>query len=259
MIEFKTVSFCYDKSGDKGEKTLDNVSFAINDGSFFGITGNMGSGKTTLCKLICGLLKPTSGQIRREGSIAFAMQFPESQLFESTVLKDVLFGPLNRGLGKEQALEVAKRSLDLVGIDQDLYERSPLSISGGEKRRVALAGVLAMQADVLVLDEPAAGLDGVWHDELFRILHNLNDSEKTVVVVSHDMDDIAENCSDLLVLEEGCIKDNGKAGDVLSRQTGLETNAMEFAERLKNCGFGIDPKKAVTIGSLADLVVKAPR
>ena len=187
------------------------------------------------------------------------MQFPESQLFESTVLKDVLFGPLNRGLGEEKALEVAKRSLDLVGIDQDMYGRSPLSLSGGEKRRVALAGVLAMEADVLVLDEPAAGLDGKWHDELYRILLNLNESGKTIVVVSHDMDDIAENCTDLLVLEDGLVKDNGKVGDVLCRQAGLETSSMEFAERLKKCDFKIDPKKAVTIGSLADLIVKAPR
>ncbi len=242
MIAFRDVSFGYTK-----QNVIDNVSFGIEDGAFLGITGTMGSGKTTLCKLICGLQKPTNGAIEHNTSIAFAMQFPESQLFESTVLKDVMFGPLNRGLDRKRAEEIAISCLKLMGIEEDLFSRNPLSLSGGEKRRVALAGVLAMESDVLVLDEPTVGLDCCWHDELFRVLRKLNEDGKTIVMVSHDIDDIAENCNSMLVLDEGKITDFGNVREVVLRHDELETRALSFSRKLKI-------KDCVTIGELADLI-----
>ena len=252
MIQLRNVSFGYG---------ISNVSLTIEDGDFIGITGKMGSGKTTFCKLICGIAKPTSGQIKRIGRVAFAMQFPESQLFESTVIKDVMFGPLNRGLGEKESWRIAWRCLESVGIGEDMLQRSPLSLSGGERRLVALAGVLAMEADTLVLDEPTAGLDPNWHDDLFALLRNLNTEGKTIIVVSHDMDDIAAYCRSLMVLEDGKVRDFGNTRDVISRQDGLWTRAMAFAARLRQAEIDVDPEKAITVDDLANLIAgsKAPR
>ena len=253
MIELRNVSFSYPSDGRQQVKVLDDVSFSIQDNGFVGITGKIGSGKTTLCKLLCGLLKPSSGQILKEGRVALAMQFPESQIFESTVLKDVMFGPLNMGLPEEQARSVAEKSLESVGLDGSFFDRNPLRLSGGEKRRVALAGVLALNADIYVFDEPATGLDSRWHDSLFELLHRLNDSGKTVIIVSHSIDDIAENCRTLVYLEDGKVADFGNTADVIPRHRSLETRAMGFARRLASEGMEINYTKAVTRKDLRTL------
>ena len=254
MIELRNVSFSYPSDGRQQVKVIDDVSFSIQDNGFVGITGKIGSGKTTLCKLLCGLLKPSSGQILKEGRVALAMQFPESQIFENTVLKDVMFGPLNMGLPEEQARSVAEKSLESVGLDGSFFDRNPLRLSGGEKRRVALAGVLALDADIYVFDEPATGLDSRWHDSLFELLHRLNDSGRTVIIVSHSIDDIAENCRTLVYLEDGKVADFGNTDDVIPRHRSLETRAMGFARRLASEGMEIDYTKAVTRKDLADLI-----
>ncbi len=255
MISFRDVSFSYDSGTGKDRQAVSNVSLSIEKGSFVGIVGSVGSGKTTLCKLMTGLAKPTTGQVKTDGDIAFAMQFPESQLFESTVIRDVMFGPLNRGLGSQKAREIATRCLEDVGLDESFHDRSPLSLSGGEKRRVALAGVLAMEADILVLDEPASGLDRRWHDELFQLLGRLNSEGKTIVIVSHDMDDMAENCTSMIVMEKGRVMDYGKPGDLMPR-LGLQTRAMAFAKRLKEAWEDIDFTGALTVKGLADLIAE---
>ena len=254
MITFKDVSFCYPSYGREPKKVLFDVSFSIPDGSFVGIAGNMGSGKTTLCKLMSGLLKPSSGQIERSKSVSFAMQFPESQLFESTVIKDVMFGPMNRGLSEKEARMISEECLVSMGLGKDFFDRNPLRLSGGEKRRVALAGILSMDADTIILDEPCAGLDPKWHDRLLEILHGLNEKGKTVIIVSHNTDDIARNCRTMLYLKDSKLADMGKAKDVICRHEELETSSMAFAKRLTDAGFKIDFKKAVTTEDLASLI-----
>jgi len=254
MIEFKKVTFCYPSYGQEPKKALDDVSFSVSDGDFVGIAGDMGSGKTTLCKLLSGLLKPSSGQIEKTGTVSFAMQFPESQLFESTVIKDVMFGPLNHGLSAIEARKKSEDSLGLMGLDQSFFERNPLRLSGGEKRRAALAGVLSMDADTIVLDEPCAGLDPKWHDRLFKVLHDLNSKGKTIIIVSHSIDDIACNCSKMLYLKNAKLVDMGDVKDVICRHEELGTSAMSFAKRLSESGMEIDYKKAVTAEDLATLI-----
>ena len=252
MIEFKKVAFCYPSYGQESRKALDDVSFSLSDGDFVGIAGDMGSGKTTLCKLLSGLLKPSSGQIEKTGTVSFAMQFPESQLFESTVIKDVMFGPLNRGLSESR--KISEESLGLMGLDSSFYERNPLRLSGGEKRSVALAGVFSMDADTIVLDEPCAGLDPKWHDSLFKVLHDLNSKGKTIIIVSHNIDDIARNCSKMLYLKNAKLADFGKTKDVICRHEELETSSMGFAKCLSESGLELDYKKVVTTEDLAALI-----
>lgn len=254
MIKFKNVSFCYPSFGSEPKKAIDDVSFTISDGDFLGIAGDMGSGKTTLCKLMSGLLKPSTGRIEKTGTVSFGMQFPESQLFERTVLKDVMFGPLNLGLSEEKARLISENSLISMGLDQPFFERNPLRLSGGEKRRTALAGILSMDADTLVLDEPCAGLDPKWHDRLYEILHDLNERGKTVIVVSHNIDDIARNCGKMLYLKSSKLEDAGDVKDVICRHKELETVSMAFARRLSEAGMELDSKKAVTTEDLASLI-----
>ena len=254
MISFKNVSFCYPSYGQEPKKALTDVSFTIPDGTFVGIAGNMGSGKTTLCSLMSGLLKPTSGQIEKTGSVSFAMQFPENQLFEGTVIKDVMFGPLNRGLSEKEARMISEKCLASLGLGESFFDRNPLRLSGGEKRRVALAGILSMDADTIILDEPCAGLDPKWHDRLYEILQDLNRKGKTVIIVSHNTDDIARYCRTMLYLKSSELADIGNVGDVICRHEELETSSMAFARRLSEAGMEIDYKKAVTTEGLASLI-----
>ena len=182
MVRLENVSFGYDRAF----LLLDNVSFCVEDGGLFGISGRSGCGKTTLAKLICGLLKPVSGSISVSSRPRMVMQFPERQLFARTVLEDVMYGPLNLGLGKEKAGEAAVSTLDMLGLDRKLYDRSPFSLSGGEKRLAAIAGILAMDPEILVLDEPTAGLDAFGESALVSILSSLHADGRTIILVSHD-------------------------------------------------------------------------
>ena len=182
MVRLENVSFGYDRAF----LLLDNVSFCVEDGGLFGISGRSGCGKTTLAKLICGLLKPVSGSISVSSRPRMVMQFPERQLFARTVLEDVMYGPLNLGLGKEKAREAAVSTLDRLGLDRKLYDRSPFSLSGGEKRLAAIAGILAMDPEILVLDEPTAGLDAFGESALVSILSSLHADGRTIIIVSHD-------------------------------------------------------------------------
>ena len=182
MVRLENVSFGYDRAF----LLLDNVSFCVEDGGLFGISGRSGCGKTTLAKLICGLLKPVSGSISGSSRPRMVMQFPERQLFARTVLEDVMYGPLNLGLGKEKAGEAAVSTLDRLGLDRKLYDRSPFSLSGGEKRLAAIAGILAMDPEILVLDEPTAGLDAFGESALVSILSSFHAEGRTIIIVSHD-------------------------------------------------------------------------
>ena len=182
MVRLDHVSFGYDKDFP----ILKDITLCINDASFFGICGRSGSGKTTLAKIICGLLKPTQGTVTVSEQPRLVMQFPERQLFAKTVLEDVMYGPLNQGKSTEEAKDLAIRTMKLLGLGEDLFTKSPFAISGGEKRLAAIAGILAMESNILVLDEPTAGLDESGCEALTSILKNLNAQGKTIILISHD-------------------------------------------------------------------------
>lgn len=219
MIKLRNVSYVYMQGGAFEKKALDNVSLDIGKGEFIGLIGHTGSGKSTLIQLINGLLKPTSGQIIVDGTdltdkkvkmrgvrfkVGLVMQYPEYQLFEETVFKDIAFGPSNMGLDSDEIKRRVEFAANLVGLKPELLEKSPFDLSGGQKRRAAIAGVLAMEPQVLILDEPTAGLDPAGRDEiLFKIKDMHERMNLTVVLVSHSMEDVAKLADRILVMNGG--------------------------------------------------------
>ncbi len=242
MIEVRNLSYSFPGALSAGKKAVSDLSFSVEKGEFIGITGPSGGGKTTLLRLLAGLLKPSGGQIVTEGRlrISMAFQFPEHQLFEQTVLRDVMYGPLNMGLDASSAEERARAALKDAGlVDESLYARSPFRLSGGEKRRAALAGILAMDPDVLLLDEPACALDPAGRDSIMKCIASLNNKGKTVVMVSHDPDELARYCDRIVVLKDGGIADNGTPSEIFGRNAAIRPQAMEIAGKLRSAGFGI--------------------
>lgn len=219
ILEVDNISYVYSEGTTYEKKAIDSVSFKINQGEIIGIIGHTGSGKSTLICHLNGLNQASSGEVRYMGkniydkneklsdlrkNVGIVFQYPEYQLFESTVLEDVCFGAKNKGMNKEQAIEAAKKVLAMVGVGEEFYNRSPFELSGGEKRRVAIAGVLAMMPQVLILDEPTAGLDPKGRDEILNLLKSLNEKEGlTIVIVSHSMEDMGKFANRLLVMSKG--------------------------------------------------------
>ena len=242
---------------------LKDVSFEIPDGSFVAVIGHTGSGKSTLVQHLNGLYKPTSGTVYFNGEDIFAdgydlrglrtrvglvFQYPEYQLFEESVIADVMFGPLNKGLSKEEAKSRASEALKQVGMPEELYDRSPFDLSGGQKRRAAIAGVLAMDPDVLILDEPTAGLDPRGKNYILNMLEELHRERGiTIILVSHSMDDVAE-CADLLmVLKDAELKFFDKPKEVFKNMEELESYGLAVPEitylagDLNRAGIPVDP------------------
>ena len=230
-IALENVSFTYQEGTPLASTALSDVSFTIEDGSYTALIGHTGSGKSTILQLLNGLLVPSQGsvrvfdtfitstsknkdirQIRKQVGLVF--QFAENQIFEETVLKDVAFGPQNFGVSEEDAEQIAREKLALVGIDESLFNRSPFELSGGQMRRVAIAGILAMEPAILVLDEPTAGLDPLGRKELMNLFKKLHQSGMTIVLVTHLMDDVAEYANQVYVMEKGCLVKFGKPSDV---------------------------------------------
>ena len=240
IIRFRNVTYSYSKGTPFEEKALDDVSFSVETGDFFGIYGLSGSGKSTLLRLAAGLAKPSSGQIilRKNAKVGLVFQFPENQLFGASVIEDVMFGPSNLGLAKDNAKDRAQLALNQVGISEKLFDRSPFSLSGGEKRRVAIAGILAMETDVLMLDEPLAGLDSEGQDNLCGLLERLNKGGRTIIVVSHESEILGNRCKNSAVLEAGKLKDTGTAKDVFMRNPAFAPVSSRIRSRL--AGMGID-------------------
>ena len=217
-ITFENVTHIYQSSGPLAATGIKNVNLTINDGDFVAIIGQTGSGKSTLVQHMNALLKPTAGVIhigertitpdsknkhlkKLRQKVGMVFQFPEAQLFEDTVLKDICFGPQNFGASVTQAQATAREMLDLVKLPADIAERSPFDLSGGQMRRVAIAGVLAARPQVLILDEPTAGLDPQAHTELMELFANLNRQGITIILISHQMEDVAQYCNRVLIME----------------------------------------------------------
>ena len=226
-ITLENVSYIYQNGTPFASSALSDVSLTIEDGSYTAVIGHTRSGKSTILQLLNGLLVPTDGevrvfdtlitptsvnkeirQIRKQVGLVF--QFAENQIFEETVLKDVAFGPQNFGISAEEAEAIAREKLAMVGIDSSLFERSPFELSGGQMRRVAIAGILAMEPSILVLDEPTAGLDPVGRKELMALFKKLHQDGITIVLVTHLMDDVAEFADQVYVMEKGKLVKSGK-------------------------------------------------
>lgn len=230
-IALENVNFTYQEGTPLASAALSDVSLTIEDGSYTALIGHTGSGKSTILQLLNGLLVPSQGsvrvfdtlitstsknkdirQIRKQVGLVF--QFAENQIFEETVLKDVAFGPQNFGVSEEDAVKTAREKLALVGIDESLFDRSPFELSGGQMRRVAIAGILAMEPAILVLDEPTADLDPLGRKELMTLFKKLHQSGMTIVLVTHLMDDVAEYANQVYVMEKGRLVKGGKPSDV---------------------------------------------
>lgn len=230
-IALENVSFTYQEGTPLASTALSDVSLTIEDGSYTALIGHTGSGKSTILQLLNGLLVPSQGsvrvfdtlitstsknkdirQIRKQVGLVF--QFAENQIFEETVLKDVAFGPQNFGVSEEDAEQIAREKLALVGIDESLFNHSPFELSGGQMRRVAIAGILAMEPAILVLDEPTAGLDPLGRKDLMNLFKKLHQSGMTIVLVTHLMDDVAEYASQVYVMEKGRLVKGGKPSDI---------------------------------------------
>ena len=258
-IALENVSFTYQEGTPLASTALSDVSLTIEDGSYTALIGHTGSGKSTILQLLNGLLVPSQGsvrvfdtlitsnsknkdirQIRKQVGLVF--QFAENQIFEETVLKDVAFGPQNFGVSEEDAEQIAREKLALVGIDESLFDRSPFELSGGQMRRVAIAGILAMEPAILVLDEPTAGLDPLGRKELMTLFKKLHQSGMTIVLVTHLMDDVAEYANQVYVMEKGRLVKFGKPSDVFQDVVFMEEVQLgvpkitSFCKRLADRG-----------------------
>lgn len=261
-IKIENLTHIYMKGSPFEKKALDNVNITINSGEFLALIGHTGSGKSTLIQHINGLLKPDSGSIiiddiditekkinlsfiRKKVGLVF--QYPEYQLFEETIEKDIAFGPKNLGLSDDDINKRVKRAMNMVGLDYEKYkDKSPFELSGGQKRRVAIAGVVAMEPKILILDEPTAGLDPKGRDEILGKIKDLHlEYNMTIVLVSHSMEDVAKLADRILVMNKGkCILD-GKPSEVFKEIDTLESVGLAvpqvtyLVKRLKSKGFDI--------------------
>ena len=263
ILETKNLCYVYGQ-GTPFEKTaVKDVSIAIEKGEFVGVIGHTGSGKSTLIQMLNGLIRPTAGQVLLEGRdiwqepkkiravrfrVGMVFQYPEYQLFEETVLKDIMFGPKNMGLSDEEAKERAQEAARFTGLREELLEKSPFELSGGEKRRAAIAGVIAMDPEVLILDEPTAGLDPRGRDVLLAQIGQYHKERgNTVLLVSHSMEDIGRAADRLLVMGGGRKQALAPTKEVFSRGEALEAVGLRVPQitkimgELQKLGWPVDP------------------
>ena len=277
-IKVDNISYIYEKGTGFERQALKNVSCAIEDGEFIGLIGHTGSGKSTFIQHLNGLVKPTEGYIYYNGRdiyeqgfnmkelrsrVGLVFQYPEHQLFETEIFKDVCFGPKNLGLPKEEIEKRAKESLRLVGIDEKMFFQSPFDLSGGQKRRVAIAGVLAMKPDVLILDEPTAGLDPKGRDDILNCLKYLREETgMTIILVSHSMDDVANYVSRIMVMNDGVLTYDDTPRNVFRHYKELEAIGLAAPQvtylmnDLKQAGFDVNTD-AITIDEAKESILSA--
>ena len=263
ILQVQDLTHTYGAGTPFQRSAVEHMSFDVNEGEFLGIIGHTGSGKSTLIQHLNGLLQPTAGEILLRGKniwaepkkirevrfkVGLVFQYPEYQLFEETVYKDIAFGPANQGKTGDELDYAVREAAKLVGIRDDQLEKSPFELSGGQKRRVALAGVLAMEPEVLVLDEPTAGLDPAGRENLMANIRDYHRNKgKTIILVSHSMDEIARNVDRILVLKNAHVLMQGTPAEVFARgeellSAGLdEPQITRIAMELKRRGLDIDP------------------
>ena len=276
-LEMDHVSFTYNPGTSFEKKALHDVSLSIGEGEFIGMIGHTGSGKSTLIQHLNGLIKATEGRIYVDGRdiyengyplrehtcrVGLVFQYPEYQLFEANVLTDVSFGPKNKGLSGEEARKKAREAMRSVGLDKKYELRSPFELSGGQKRRAAIAGILAMEPELLILDEPTAGMDPEGRDEILELLKTLHDEKKiSIILVSHSMEDVANYVSRMIVLDEGRILWDNEPSKVFVHgkeleQIGLAAPQVSYVMAgLRDRGWDVDPS-VTTIDRAVEEILK---
>lgn len=300
-IEIEHLNYTYDIALPSEREALKDIRLSFPDHCFSALIGRTGSGKSTLIQQMNGLLLPTSGKIQvhdyiidmtleyksKKGKdivdqrkmkkkhkkklkdiknlrkrVGIVFQFPEYQIFEETVLKDVCYGPKNFGMSEDESKEAAKAALTLVGLDEAYYERSPFELSGGEKRRVAIAGILAMKPEVLVLDEPTVGLDRAGEANLLRVLKSISDSGASIIIATHDMDVVLSHCNRAIVLDQGRVVSDSTPLELFQNIDFLKDSSIappkvfSFALALKEKGLDIDLSLVKDTESLAKEIVR---
>lgn len=278
LMELKDVTYTYSVGTVYEANAIDHINLKIEEGQFIGIIGHTGSGKSTLIQHFNGLMKPTSGQVLFQGEdiwapeynlralrseVGLVFQYPEHQLFEEDVLKDVCFGPKNQGLNEEEAKERAKEALAHAGVPKELFSKSPFDLSGGQKRRVAIAGVLAMNPKVLILDEPTAGLDPKGRDEILGQIQHLHQMRGiTIILVSHSMEDVARYAQRLIVMNDGKAAFDGAPKEVFRHYKELEKMGLAAPQvtyimhAMKARGLDVDID-ATTVEEARDSILEA--
>lgn len=277
-LKVENLTYEYESNSATPTRAVDGVSFVIPSGEFLGIVGHTGSGKTTLVQLLDGLLKPSEGAVYLDGEdigakgysrkklragIGIVFQYPEYQLFETTIRKDVCFGPKNQGMSDKEADEIAMKTLRMVGIKEELYEASPFELSGGQKRRVAIAGVLAMEPKILILDEPTAGLDPAGREEILSLLDTLHKDGMTIILISHSMEDVATHAGRIMVMEKGRVFLDGAPAEVFVHVEELESIGLAapevyyILEAVKKAGIEIDSSNAITVDDAVSKIKKS--
>ena len=276
-IKLENLTYTYMPGTPFEAKAVDDISLTIEKGEFIGVIGHTGSGKTTLIGLMAGLLKPTSGKVFVNGEdigekdydrkklrryIGVVFQYPEHQLFEETVYKDIAFGPGKVGMPEDETEKRVRHAMELMELDYDgVKDLSPFELSGGQKRRVAIAGVLAMDPQVLILDEPVAGLDPKGRHHLMQLITGLNSEGKTIIMITHSMDDLAENARRVVVLKGAGIIMDGTPAEVFShekeiKEVGLDLPYMaKIGALLRSRGKDVQ-KDVITIDALDDCVTR---
>ena len=263
IIETRELTHIYGEGTPFQSSALDNVNFSAERGEFIGIIGHTGSGKSTLIQHLNGLLKPSSGQVLFDGvdiwkdkaftrqirfKVGLVFQYPEYQLFEETVYRDIAFGPKNMGLDEDEIRRRVLRAAGFVGISEEDLQKSPFDLSGGQKRRAAIAGVIAMEPDVLILDEPTAGLDPMGRDSVMQNIRDYQQAQHaTILMVSHSMEEVAANVDRLFVMEHGTVAMSGTPREVFSHAAELERIGLDVPQvtsvflRLRQMGMDVDP------------------
>ena len=278
-VKFKKVFFTYSPKSPFEYEAVKDINLDLESGKFIALVGKTGSGKSTLVQHINSLVHPTSGIVDIDGFInsgvkkertkdikglrkhvGLVFQFPEYQLFEETVERDVAFGPKNVGMKEEEAKEKAHWALEKVGLGKSFFERSPFELSGGEKRKVAIAGILAMEPKILVVDEPTAGLDPAAAKDTMSLFKKINEEGTTVILVTHDMDLVASYCDEVVVMENGRVEAQCSPSELFGRDLSeyslQNPHIFDFALKLKKRGFDLDMSEIRTTEDLAKAIAK---